>query len=432
MKTKTILKTQPILALIAFAGLHLLSPSARAATYTWTGASSNNWATITNWSPNNSFPISGYTGTDLVVQIDSRSTAITSSDNVTAALSINQLNFGTGTGTAAVTLTVASGAAPLNFVASGSTGPAIVQNSGASVNINGTGTVGVGGITLQNNLTVTGTGTGQLSLSTIISGTGGLNFNATGLVALNGNNTFSGGVTVSSGTVQLATGSPTVLGSGTLTMAGGKVMSASSTQKVMNNAVKVNAAATATFGDTTNNGALTFNGAASLGAGAKVIAESNVLFQNSSISLGGNVTFAQKGNARITLNNLNAAGGVTFDLALGGSPLTITNALTNTDGSTINFVLTGGTTGTVYTLLNFASTTIDYSQLQLTSDIYALDTSFGTGGWLINGNNLQVQLVPEPSTLGIAIAGLSAFGLLVLRGRKDKNLKNNQSLPSSI
>jgi hypothetical protein len=71
----------------------------------------------------------------------------------------------------------------------------------------------------------------------------------------------------------------------------------------------------------------------------------------------------------------------------------------------------------VYTLVNFGSSTIDYSQLQLAGGDYILDSTFGTGGWLINENNLQVQLIPEPATIGLAILGLPALGLYSLRRR---------------
>jgi len=418
MKLQNTKNARLIVALAAMASLHLSRPPADAASFTWVASgATGGWATRANWSPNNLFPNTGYTGTDLIIQIDSRSTAITTSDNITSPLSVNQIHFETGTGNEAVTLTVSAGSASLNFVADGTTGPSIVQNSGASVLINGNGTTGVGGITLQNNLSITGTGSGLLTISTIISGTGKMTIDRSGIVVLNGANTFSGGVTLDKGIIRMATGSPAVLGSGTFSMNGGRISTVSSSPKVLSNAIRVGEAAAATFGDSTLNGVLTFNGAANFGAGSKVVAESNVLFQNTSITLGGNVTFEQKENAQISLNNLDAAGGVTFELTLGSTPFNITNALTNSDSSLLKFALNGGTTGVVYTLVNFGSSTIDYSQLQLAGGDYILDSTFGTGGWLINENNLQVQLIPEPATIGLAILGLPALGLYSLRRR---------------
>ena len=423
MKLLPRLNFRKIAAMIALAGSASAAQSASAATYTWAGGATGGWATAANWTPTG-FPISGNTSSSLMLQFSSRSSAYSSTDNVTNPFSLNRIDFETGTGSAQTTITIAAGSAPLTFVSDSGTMPSIVQNSSGGFLINGAGTTGVGGIVLKDNLTLKGTGSGLVNISTIVSGTAGITVDGGATFALAGVNTYSGGTTVKAGTLQFGTGSATVLGSGALTVEGGRISSVSSTQKTLANAVGVTAGATATFGSTVQTGALTFNGAATFGNGAKVIADSNLTFAGS-ITTNGNLTLAPKQNAVMTLSSLNIAGGVTLELALGANPLVITGALTNSTASKLNFDLSGGTIGQVYTLINFGSTTLTYADLNLLTGSYVLDQSFGTGGWQINGNNLQVQLIPEPSAVGMLLTGVSALGAFSLGSarRSRKRLK---------
>jgi autotransporter-associated beta strand protein len=69
-------------------------------------------------------------------------------------------------------------------------------------------------------------------------------------------NTFSGGMTIAAGTVEI--GNASALGTGTVTMTGGKLSSSSTTGYTLANALTLNG--TMTLGDATNNGSLTISG----------------------------------------------------------------------------------------------------------------------------------------------------------------------------
>ena len=116
-------------------------------------------------------------------------------------------------------------------------------------------------------------------------------------------------------------------------------------------------------------------------------------------------------NGTLANTPLTIANGGTFNFELGTSSdlLAITGALSAGGTLSFNFSDSGGLTGyTSYTLFTFSSQGgLDYSDLNaLTLPGQALNTSFGTGGWMINGNSLQVQFVPEPSSLLLGAAGL--------------------------
>ena len=123
----------------------------------------------------------------------------------------------------------------------------------------------------------------------------------------------------------------------------------------------------------------------------------------------------------LTLGALNASSGSTFNFELGTSSdlLAITGAFTGStaaNGLVFNFSNSGGlVAGSAYTLINFGSASgldsTDFSTGTLPG--FALDTSFGTGGYLINANNLQVQFIPEPSTY--AMLGLGVLGFCLRR-----------------
>lgn len=118
----------------------------------------------------------------------------------------------------------------------------------------------------------------------------------------------------------------------------------------------------------------------------------------------------------LTVNNLDASLGATFKMALGTDLLTGTGTFTgSTLAQGLAFDLSGGTAGTVYTLLTYGSFSgLDTSDLLINGSGYVLDTTYGDNGWLIGANSLQVKFtaVPEPGAtalLGSALVSLVAF-----------------------
>ena len=113
----------------------------------------------------------------------------------------------------------------------------------------------------------------------------------------------------------------------------------------------------------------------------------------------------------------NTTPGTTYDqLAIGG----LLTGSTAANGMQFQFSNIGAVAGVTYTLLTFGSsagfTEADLAMINSTG--FVLDTGFDSNGWLINGNNLQVQFsaVPEPATWGLLAFSLTA--VMVLRRRK--------------
>ena len=152
-------------------------------TYTWNSAVAGNWSDGSKWSGSvapNSSGLAGY-----VLGFNVTGTYMATSD-FSAGFLLNQLVFGGST------VTVAGNS--LAFTASGSNQPSINQNSSVAVVVSAPAS-------LTANLTCGGTGSGQVSLTGALSGTGSLSKSGTNTLVLQGVNTFSGGMTINSGTV---------------------------------------------------------------------------------------------------------------------------------------------------------------------------------------------------------------------------------------
>jgi len=134
-----------------------------------------------------------------------------------------------------------------NTVAFGAGSTAKLQLNGYSVTLDSLATNTVAGSPVVENasasavsLTINGAST-TIFAGLLQDGTGGgalsLNLNGSGDLALVGNNTFSGGVTLSSGT--LRAGSNSALGDGTLTFSGGRLSSDSVTARTLSNVLSL-------------------------------------------------------------------------------------------------------------------------------------------------------------------------------------------------
>ena len=211
---KTLLGTSALTAAIV---VSFIAPSAHAATEDWTGATNGLWGLNTNWSGSTT-PDSTY---DLTI-LGPSNVAGALNINIAAAAAANSINF---TNTAATTLTnTTSGANQTLTLGSGGlttgTGAVTIGSATANQNVN----IALGASQIWN------IGAGGLTATNVISGSGfGLTKTGTGTLTLTGANTFTGGVTLNAGTLQVgASSTPTSgtvtsgpLGTGTLTLAGG-------------------------------------------------------------------------------------------------------------------------------------------------------------------------------------------------------------------
>lgn len=183
-----------------------------------------------------------------------------------------------------------------------------------------------------------------------------------------------------------------------------------------------------------NGGTLQVNG--SLAAGSAVALNAATLggtgTVNGLVTTAGTDSMIAPGTSAGTLSlagGLNAAAGATFDFELGTSSDLLSLGSGTFTGSTaagglrFNFTGTPGlAAGNPYTLLTFGlASGLNYSDLvaNVTPAGYQLDGGFGTGGFLINADSLQVQFaaVPEPSSWALLAGGVAMLGV-VLRRRK--------------
>jgi MYXO-CTERM domain-containing protein len=230
-----------------------------------------------------------------------------------------------------------------------------------------TGSLGSGAVTNNGSL---GFNRGNaLTVANDISGTGSLTKSGSSSLNLTGTNTYTGATTISAGTLYV---------NGTL-----------------------------------GNTALTIASGATLGGGGTTTGSVATVSATSVIAPGNSP-------GTLTIGSLDVTNGATLNFELGTSSdlLAITGALTAGGTLNFNFSDSGGLIGyTSYTLFTFDSESgLDYADLNaLTLPGQALNTAFGTGGWMINGNSLQVQFVPEPSSALLGLLG--AAGLLSRRRR---------------
>ncbi len=418
------------------ANLLVLDLAASTSTDTWTGtAADGKWSDAANWStgqvPQNGnavvFP-SGVSSTTLTNDISGLSLAsITftgnnytiSGDDVSVDHAIDASNA-TGTNTLGLNVTLTNN----TFVN--------VGGSGSSLTL--TGTINDGGYNL-----IGGGGAGTITVSGIVSGSGGLTDNSAGSLVLTAANTYSGNTTLNSGTLTIQNAS--ALGSGTLVLAGGTLKS-NAAYTVAN---PMNLAASSTISGTS---ALTFSGAVTL-LGNYTLTNSNTAGLTISGAIGqsgGSQTLTLAGNNKLTLSGTNTYSGgtvlstgtlaVTNSSALGagtltlkggtlvasGSAVTLANAVTvagnpTLGNSTAALTLSGPMTLTASrTLTTGTKATVTISgAIGQSGQGYVL-TVTGGGTLILTGNNSFARTVQASGTLAVSNSSAIGPGALALNG----------------
>jgi fibronectin-binding autotransporter adhesin len=301
------------------------------------GAGTGAWNTGTNWSTNtvpNSASNVQFNATDT----DATVTNITLGGNRFAnSLTFNNVddNFSILNGSGTRTLTLTSGD--------------ITRTAGSS----GTQTLAFSNLGLGGDSLMDINGSGQLTISARITGTGrSLTKTGTGILQLSGSNTFSGGTTLSAGSLYL--GHNSALGTGTFTIGGGTVAAVTAARTITNSVSITN--------DFTIGGSqdLTFSGGINLGGGTRTITVDNTATTTFSgvvsepwysgftkegagnLVLSGSNTFTAPvavNAGTLTLANNNALGTSTWgNTVADGATLALTNNITVTEGQ---FSITG-------------------------------------------------------------------------------------------
>jgi len=271
--------------------------------------------------------------------------------------------------------------------------------SAGTLKLTGAGVLGAGNYSA--NITNTGrlvfeSSTNQI-LGGVISGTGGLlTMSGSGQLTLNGGNTFTGGVTLNSGT--LVIGQATALGNGTFTINGGVISSL--TSRTVSNAQSW-------AGDFALSGAgLIFSGAITLGGNRTVTVDASgpYTLSNSISGIGFGLTKNGSGTLIVTNDN-NAYTGTTtinagtLQIGSGGN----TGALSTSSAIINNATLVFNRSNDIFQGGNFSSTISGTGSL----------TKNGAGNLTLNGaNTYTVATIVNSGVLnlsgGSAVADTSA------------------------
>ena len=266
--------------------------------------------------------------------------------------------------------------------AAGATGTLDASGTGA-LSFTNTGAIAYGTAGQARTLVLTGTNTGANTLAPTIgdNGTGGtvsLTKNGVGAWTLTGANTYSGGTTVNAGTL-LYNGSltPTVTGGSAVTVASGATLGGSGILTVTSATVNQNGtlAPGATLG--TTSGALTLN-------------TTGGVTLNGTLAIGINGT----GGTSLATNGALVLGGTSI-LTVTGTPGVADYTLATSDSAV---------SGT------FSSFTVPAGY-----QVVYNDPAFETGGI---GGDIELEAVPEPSTVWAGVLMLAGAGWYYRRERR--------------
>jgi filamentous hemagglutinin family protein len=258
-------------------------------------------------------------------------------------------------------------------------GIAAVINSGTTVNYD-TGTAGSLARSIYNAGTISFSGSTAVSLDGTIAGTGALVNTSTSVVTLNGSNTFSGGSSLTSGTLTaasanaLGTGAVSIGAAGKLnltysgTVALGSTLSMSSGASITNsaNTSSLSVAGASTLAGSINTaGNQTYSGAVTLGANTSL-----TTLNTSNVNTNGTVTFGA---------TVNSASGNDYGLTV-----------SNGTGTTAFGGVVGGTNPLAYLCINAASCTATSAGTSSGSGTTTLAGDVTTSGTQTYGGNLTL------------------------------------------
>lgn len=285
------------------------------------------WGTATNWYPN-SVPVAG---ADIIFD----NTYVSTTQNVDLG--------GTTRSVQSVTLdapfsyTLSNGT--LNFTTNNSLGVLTLHNSGlkgnadqnVAANITTTGDMTInntasGRFTVSGNLdnngkVITIAGTGDITMSGVVSGAGRLDKTQQGILTLSGNNTYSGGTTLTYGGI--AFGHNNALGTGVLNIRSGSLQASGGSRTISNNSLLE--------GNVEINGtnSLTFAGIWTQTNGNRTITVNNTAL----------TTFS----SNIVLAEANQTRNLTFDVAGGSGGVNVSGVISDGSGSGADGLIKTGT-----------------------------------------------------------------------------------------
>jgi fibronectin-binding autotransporter adhesin len=373
------------------------------------------------------------------------------SDKATAASAgitqqLGTLSIGANTLTISAGANVSGGTPIVAFGATSVTGTATTTFAPGTAGLTMTTVTGSAASGKTETLALNGSATSNAISDTIADGSGGgkvaVTVGTTGAWTLGGASTYTGGTTVSTGTLLVTNGSGSAVGTGALTVARGATFGGSG---IVTGVSSYNIGTTGSTGTSkvqVGSGIDTSTNLTLAGVAASKITQSNLTYNLSTTSGGSGAPTAGTG--------VGTTSGAGNELVVGTTALTLTNSDTltlNLTGSTVvapytPFVLIAGNGGTGLGTLadsqyagsstNGISTfTNSLGQLQISgltlaftgatqpswySNSYLFLVDSGSGG--SNVDDIEVEVVPEPSTWALIIGGLSC---LVFWQRRRRN-----------
>ena len=392
------------------------SISSQATTYTWDGSASNLWNTAANWDLN-AVPT---TGDDLI--FPSGVATVSTSNDIAANTVFKSITFGAGGastyilagnaiglsgGATAITASNASNTMTISLnITFSSAAPTITTTSGGTLTISGT--IANGGFLL----TVTSAGTANLAGA--ISGSGALTKDGAGALKLSTTNTFTGGVNLNVGTLNL--GATQCLGTtaGTFTIAAGTSIDNVSGANLSLSNYPISLGSSFTYISTASNNLVLGSGSVTLTANCTIICSAGYLELKGVISGAFNITRSGSGNLSIS-NIANTYTGTTTNL--GSATLYATTLKNIGEGgsslgaptSVANGTISLGNGATSAALL-FEGSTASGANYDVVSD-RVIDMAGTTGGATINILKDNGKTVSLTSNLTATGAGVKLFTL---------------------
>ena len=274
-------------------------------------------------------------------------------------------------------------------------------------------------VTLGNGTTLTVSQTGSTTFRGQIQGTGGIAKTGAGLLRLTSANPFSGGTTITAGTLQVGTTGG--LGTGAVTLNGATSQLRIDSGVTLSNAIVFGASG----GKLSGHG--TFGSNVVLGTNTIISPGSSV----GTLTFTTGLTLTSGGAYDFEIQDATGGPGVGWDFVQVNGPLTFTATVGSPFTLNLISLNSGGASGNPanfssgnaysWTILS-ATSLVGFNPAAVTLSTAGFTSALNGGTFSLasSGNNILLNFtpVPEPSTWALMLAGFGVVGLRALRRRK--------------